>query len=135
MQISTKATAQKEMGTRLSTADRGTAQHRELAAGTRNRPEKAAHCPNKMQPLDDRERREIASSFGSFTRFPLQRLRRYSLVNKPQQRSRSAIAPKSLATISQSPVASKSTFCKGPYSVGRATNAVFRPCFCAFFRS
>jgi len=35
--------------------------------------------------------------------------------------------PKSLAHISQSPVASKSYFCNGPYSVGRATKAVFNP--------
>jgi putative transposase len=48
---------------------------------------------------------------------------------------RAASSPKSLATTSQSPFASKSYFCKGPYSVGRATKAVFNPSFWAAFRS
>ena len=44
-----------------------------------------------------------------------------------QHPSLSAMPPKSLATMSQSPLASKSYFWCGPYSVGRATKAVFRP--------
>ncbi len=35
--------------------------------------------------------------------------------------------PESLATMSQLPVASKSTFCNGPYSVGRATKRGLQP--------
>jgi hypothetical protein len=48
---------------------------------------------------------------------------------------RAANSPKSLATISQSPLASRSYFCNGPYSVGRATKAVFSPSFWAAFKS
>ena len=61
---------------------------------------------------------------------------RFELGSAPTQHPiRLASSPKSLATMSQLPLASRSYFCDGPYSVGRATNAVFNPNFWAAARS